>query len=51
MARITVAKGTELDFETKNTYTVIVTATDSSLASDSITVTINVVEDANEKPR
>ena len=47
--QISVGEGTELDFETKNTYTVIVTATDSSLASDSITVTINVV-DENEAP-
>ena len=46
---VTVGKGTKLDFETKSTYTVIVTATDSSLASDSITVTI-IVKDANEAP-
>ncbi len=46
---ITLKEGTELDYETKRSYTVIVTATDSSLARDSITVTINVV-DVNEAP-
>lgn len=47
--QITVKEGTELNYETKTSYTVVVTATDSSLASDSITVTINVV-DVNEAP-
>ena len=47
--QISVKEGTELNYETKDTYTVVVTATDSSLASDSITVTINVV-DMNEAP-
>ena len=47
--QITAKEGIELDYESKNTYTVIVTATDSSLARDSITVTINVVND-NEPP-
>ena len=46
---ISVEEGTELNYESKSTYTVVVTATDSSLASDSITVTINVV-DMNEAP-
>ena len=39
----------ELDYETKATYTVVVTATDPSGATDSITVTINVT-DENDKP-
>ena len=47
--QITVKEKVGLDYETKKTYTVVVTATDSSLASDSITVTINVV-DHNEPP-
>ena len=47
--KISVKAGVELDYETKTTYTVVVTATDSSLASDSITVTINVVNE-NEPP-
>ena len=34
----------ELDYETKNTYTVVVTATDPSGAADSILVTINVTD-------
>ena len=34
----------ELDYETRNAYTVVVTATDPSGASDSITVTINVID-------
>ena len=47
--QITVKEGTVLNYESKNTYAVIVTATDSSLASDSITVTIKV-NDLNEAP-
>ena len=47
--QITLKEGTELNYETKRSYSVIVTATDSSLARDSITVTINVV-DVNEAP-
>ena len=38
-----------LDYETKNSYTVMVTATDSGEESDSITVTISVT-DMNEAP-
>ena len=40
---------TELDRETKSSYTVVVTATDPSGESDTITVTI-IVTDANEPP-
>ena len=40
--QITVAPGVKLDYETKQTYTVTVKATDPSDESDSITVTINV---------
>ena len=40
---------TELDRETKSSYTVVVTATDPSGESDTITVTITVT-DANEPP-
>ena len=47
--QITVGAGTELDYETKDTYTVTVTATDSSLTSDTITVTI-IVTDMDEVP-
>ena len=47
--QITLKEGTELDYETKSSYTVVVTATDSSLTRASITVTINVV-DVNEAP-
>ena len=47
--RITVKDGVDLDYESKKTYTVVVTTTDSSLASDSVTVTINVVNE-NEPP-
>ena len=39
-----------LDYETKNTYQVIVTATDTGNLSDTITVTINVIG-VNEAPR
>ncbi len=35
----------ELDYETKDTYTVVVTATDPSGAADSILVTINVTDE------
>ena len=38
-----------LDYETKQVYSVVVTATDESAADDTITVTINV-GDVNEKP-
>ena len=38
-----------LDYESKNSYEVVVTATDPSSATDSITVTINVT-DVNESP-
>ena len=41
--------GTKLNHEMKDTYTVIVTATDSSGASSSVTVTINVT-DVDELP-
>ena len=47
--QITVAEGTELDHETEDTYTVTVTATDSSLATDMISVTIEI-KDVNEAP-
>ena len=40
--QITVESGTRLDYETRTTYSVIVTATDPSGESDAITVTINV---------
>ena len=40
--QITVGQGTTLDADTKATYTVIVTATDSDGLSDAITVTITV---------
>ena len=41
----------DLDYETKNEYTVIVTATDGSGASASITVTINVTDEEPETPK
>ena len=47
--QITVKDGTELDYEKKSSYMVTVTATDPSLASVTIDVTINVV-DVNEGP-
>ena len=47
--QISVGDGTKLDYETKDTYTVTVTATDPTLASDTITVTIKVV-DVDEEP-
>ena len=37
-----------LDYETKTTYTVVVTATDPSGASDSILVTINVTDENDQ---
>ena len=50
---ITVGKGTVLDYETKSTYTVTVTATDPSSESASIIVTIRVtaVDEAPELSR
>ena len=47
--QITVGEGTTLDYETKRTYSVRVTATDPSNRSASITITINVT-DVNEPP-
>ena len=47
--QITVKTGTKLDYEKKNSYMVTVTATDPSLASATIDVTINVVN-VNEPP-
>ena len=47
--QITVGTGTELDYETKDTYMVTVIATDSYGESSSIAVTINVT-DENEGP-
>ena len=47
--KITVGAGTKLDYETKQTYTVTVIATDSFGASASIDVTI-MVTDENEGP-
>ena len=47
--QIRVAEGTELDYESRKTYTVVVTATDPSLATDQITVTIEVT-DFDEDP-
>ena len=49
IGQIRVGTETKLDYETKDTYTVTVTATDPSLASDTITVTIKVV-DVDEEP-
>ena len=37
-----------LDYETKRSYSVVVTATDSGDLTDTITVTINVTDDVNE---
>ena len=48
--RITVGTGTKLDFETKATYMVMVTATDPAGLDVTIDVTINVSDDANEPP-
>ena len=47
--QISVGDETELDYEARKTYTVRVTATDPSLVSDTITVTIKVT-DVNEAP-
>ena len=47
--QITVGTGTTPDFETKASYQVTVTATDSSNLSDTITVTINVTA-GNDPP-
>ena len=47
--QIAVGSGTKLDYETKDTYTVEVTATDSYGASATIMVTITVT-DVNEAP-
>ena len=47
--QITVKTGAKLDYEKKNSYMVTVTATDPSLASATIDVTINVVN-VNEGP-
>ena len=47
--QIEVAADTDLDYETKKSYTVTVTATDPSLVSATIDVTINVT-DVNEPP-
>ena len=47
--QIAVGEGTVLDYETKNSYTVTVTATDSSGANDTITVTI-MLRDVDEAP-
>ena len=49
VGQIRVKAGADLDHETKDTYTVTVTATDPSLASDTIIVTINVL-DVDEAP-
>ena len=42
--QITVGAGTTLDYETRRSYTVVVTATDPSGESDTITVTISVTD-------
>ena len=47
--QIAVGEGTDLDFETKNSFTVTVTATDSSGSSDTIIVTI-MLRDVDEAP-
>lgn len=46
---ITVADGSQLDFETKDSYTLTVRVTDSGGLSDTATITINVTN-ANEAP-
>ncbi len=49
--QISVGDDTDVDFETGGTsYTVTVTATDPAGLFDTIVVTINVVDDANEPP-
>ena len=47
--QITVGSGTTLDYESRNSYAVVVTAADPSGATDTIAVTINVA-DVNESP-
>ena len=47
--QIRLKSGTELDYETKNTYRVTVTATDPSLARDTVAVIIEVTN-VNEPP-
>ena len=47
--QISVAAGASIDFETKSSYSVTVTASDPSATSDSVTVTISV-NDVNEPP-
>ena len=47
--QITVGSGTTLDYESRNSYAVVVTAADPSGATDTIAVTINVT-DVNESP-
>ena len=42
--QITVGKDAVLDYEAKDSYTVVVTATDPSGASDDLTVTIQVTD-------
>ena len=42
--QITVGAGTTLDYETRTSYTVVVTATDPDAESAAITVTINVLD-------
>ena len=42
--QITVGSGTALDYETRTSYAVVVTATDPSGESDTISVTINVTD-------
>ena len=50
MGQISVAEGTELTYETKQSYSVTVTATDPSGLDDSINVTIMVI-DVDEMPK
>ena len=47
--QIYVGKDTKLDYESRTSYSVTVTATDSALASDRVSVTIEV-EDVDEAP-
>ena len=48
-AQVSLRSGMKVDFETGDTYTVTVTATDPSLESDTMTLTIEVVK-VDEKP-
>ena len=48
--QVTVGQGTTLDFETRTTYTVTVTATDPSGETDTIDVTINVTNVGLDTP-